>query len=101
MDTTAWISTLKDQGFTDEQLRDMFTDLSKLSATAAYTIVMSVLTKEDVDEAEKIQDDKEGEEFILKRFQERTGMSLVDYITSAQDNILEDLQKQSASPQVN
>lgn len=81
---TNFINKLKEDK-TDAEVEKFLTDLFTLSGTQLYLMILANLTEEDMTELDKITDEEQGRDEVLKRFQMRTGMTALEYVTKLRD----------------
>lgn len=92
MDTSTvlpdWIQKLKEQGKTDEEIRQLTEGVAKFSAFDVYTMIMSKLTEEDMKTIEAIANEEEAKKKMEELFTLRTGMSVDDVVKEAQEGFV-------------
>jgi len=84
-----WLKALEENGVTPEQAAALFDGTSKLTAIQLYGLIVASLKKEDMEQINAIADDDEAQLKIKELFQLRTGMSVEDAITQAQDGFFQ------------
>lgn len=70
-----------------EELAEYIAGLMKYGAAELYAAMFYFLEEEDLDAIEKITTDKEQEEEIKKRFQQRSGVTPGEFINNLRDAI--------------
>lgn len=83
---TDWLTKLKNEGKTDEEIGQMLAGVAKLSALSLYNAMMTSLTEEDMRAVEAIPDDEAAKKKMEELFRERTGMTVDQLAKSAQEN---------------
>ena len=84
-----FLTHLKSQGKTDEEIGQLLAGVAKLSALDVYAALMTSLTEEDMKEVEAIPDDEQAKQKMEELFAQRTGMTIDQLIQRAQDAFAE------------
>ena len=80
-----WLSKLKAEGKTDEEIGQLLAGVAKLSALDIYAALMTSLTEEDMKEVEAISDDEQAKKRMEELFAKRAGMSIDQLVQQSQD----------------
>ena len=80
-----WLSNLKAEGKTDEEIGQMLAGVAKLSALDVYAALMTSLTEEDMKTVEQITDDEEAKKKMEELFAKRAGMSIDQLVQRSQE----------------
>jgi len=84
-----FLTHLKSQGKTDEEIGQLLAGVAKLSALDVYAALMTSLTEEDMKEVEAISDDEAAKKRMEELFVERAGMSIDQLVQQSQDAFAE------------
>ena len=74
------------QDKTPQEMQKFLEDLAKFSATELYLLMMSVLTEKDLQQIEKIEDEKLAQEEAIYLFRLRTGITPNEFIIKLSDS---------------
>ncbi len=72
---------------TEEEIAEFLSGLMKFGSAQLMTALFYFLTVEDMEEVEKIKDEKLQEEEIKKRFQMRTGVTTLEFLQNLRDTV--------------
>ena len=84
-----FLTHLKSQGKTDEEIGQMLAGVAKLSALDVYAALMTSLTEEDMKEVEAIGDDEQAKKRMEELFKQRSGMTVDELVTKVQEGFAE------------
>lgn len=71
----------------EEEVGETLAALFEFQTEAIIEVIGYVLTEEDMQVIDKITDETQAENEILKRFQERAGMPLQDFVDKLRDSL--------------
>ena len=80
-----FLTQLKSQGKTNEEVGQLLAGVAKLSALDVYAALMTSLTEEDMKEVEAISDDEEAKKKMEELFKQRTGSSIDQLVQQSQE----------------
>ncbi len=93
------LETLKQKGWTDEQISKLSEEVAKSTFAKFYTEAVAYFTQEDLDAIEKCPTDVEANEKIKELYKLRTGndadQEAEKYYTSFAQKFFEEMQKDS------
>jgi len=72
---------------TEEEMAKFMADLLKFGAAEVYVAILSQLTEQDMEEIDKIQDEKKAGEEVIKRFQAKTSLTPQQFVEGLRDAI--------------
>lgn len=85
-----WLKNLRKSGKTDEEIGKLLAQVAKYSSLEIYEAIMTTLTKEDMQEVEKIKNDKKAKEKIEELFKKRAGMTINELVANTQLALIEE-----------
>ena len=83
---TQFIEKLKEEK-SEEQITKLLAALYQFQAEALYEIMLEVLTDQDFQAIEKIEDDDEAEQEINRLFKERTQLTPQEFVVKLRDTL--------------
>jgi hypothetical protein len=84
------------EGKSEEEIGETLKALVEFQSSALYEVIGQMLTDEDFDAIEKIEDDQLAETELIRRFQIRVGMTPQEFADKLRDTLSTEYLKKSS-----
>ena len=84
-----FIDTLRSKGKSDDEIAKLLAGAQKFSAMELFSIVMMVLTDEEMTQVGEIADDTQAQQKMIELFQAKAGITLEELMSGIRDGVIE------------